>query len=154
MADAPDMSMVAYCGLCCDLCAERCRIPKQAAQLKNSMATEGWEFFGAEAHEEFADFWTLLGRIAGGGCRGCRAGGGFPGCEIRKCAKNRGVSTCADCAEYPCERVAGVGRTYPTLLADNVRMKEVGVEKWLAEQRERAATGFAYCDIRIRRQQT
>lgn len=42
-------------------------------------------------------------------CHGCRAGRieGLqfpdPECEIRQCALDRGVETCAECSEYPCD---------------------------------------------------
>jgi hypothetical protein len=38
---------------------------------------------------------------------------------------------------------------YPLLLADGRRMQQVGLEQWTAEQEARAATGFAYTDIRF-----
>ncbi len=144
-----DLSMVTYCGLCCDLCAERCRVPKQARQLRDSMRKEGWEYFGDQM-PNYTAFWAFLNRTADSpGCPGCRAGGGMPTCEIRKCAKNRGQEVCSSCADYPCEKVRAIAARYPTLLADAARMKEIGVAAWLGEQRKRAATGFAYVDIRI-----
>lgn len=44
-------------------------------------------------------------------CDGCRAEGGrlFFGsqsCAIRKCARQKGLATCAQCAEYACEKLA------------------------------------------------
>ncbi|MEW6106136.1 MAG: NAD-dependent epimerase/dehydratase family protein [Bacillota bacterium] len=38
---------------------------------------------------------------------------------------------------------------YPLLLADGRRMREIGLEKWVAEQEARDATGFAYADVRF-----
>lgn len=40
-------------------------------------------------------------------------------------------------------------RNYPAYLADTHRMQQVGLERWIAEQEARAATGFAYADIRF-----
>ncbi len=34
-----------------------------------------------------------------GRCPGCKAGGGFKGCKVRNCAKERGYDTCASCPE-------------------------------------------------------
>lgn len=38
---------------------------------------------------------------------------------------------------------------YPPFLADAHRLQQVGVERWIAAQEARAATGFAYADIRL-----
>jgi hypothetical protein len=41
---------------------------------------------------DFAEFWRFLeGLHATGGCPGCRAGGGFPECQIRNCTRERGL---------------------------------------------------------------
>jgi len=116
------------------------------------MAKEGYEYFGAEL-KGFAAFWEFLGQLsdAQNCCPGCRSGGGYPACEVRKCARAKGVSACPACAEYPCDRIRTFSKVYPTLIADGTRQKEVGVEKWIGEQEERAKTGFAYADIRINR---
>jgi hypothetical protein len=74
--------------------------------------------------------------------------GGYPKCPIRACAKERGITVCNSCPEFPCQRFE-ILRRYPTCIADNERMKNIGLERWIAEQEARAATGFAYGDIRF-----
>ena len=59
-------------------------------------------------------------------------------CSIRKCAREKKVDVCVFCQEYPCERLLGVAKGYPTLIADGKRMKEIGIEAWVQEQKERA----------------
>ena len=44
--------------------------------------------------------------------------------------------------------VGGLAKGYHMLIPDGKRMKEIGIEKWIAEQQDRAKTGFAYSDIR------
>jgi hypothetical protein len=39
-------------------------------------------------------------------------------------------------------------KLYPTLLSDNERMREIGLERWIEEQEARAGRGFVYSDIR------
>lgn len=142
------LELVTYCGLYCDLCAERIRIPRRAAALQAAMAEEGWPFWGPGV-AGFTEFWSFLEGLANGeGCPGCRAGGGFPGCQIRICARERGLDLCSECADFPCKYVGTLAARYPTLVADNVRMKSVGLEQWLAEQKERARRGVVYADIR------
>ena len=144
------MELVTYCGLYCDLCAERARIPHRAAALQAAMAEEGWPFWGSSI-PAFSEFWSYLEGLASGeGCPGCRAGGGFPGCQIRSCARERGLEVCSGCADFACEYVEALAARYPTLIADNVRMKAVGLEQWLMEQEERARRGVVYADTRYR----
>ena len=145
-----DMKYITYCGLYCRLCATAGRIPRQAQALRDTMAKEGYEFFGHEI-VGFTDFWGYLTRLSKQDqtCLGCRGGCGNPTCKIRQCARQREVEICpVDCQDYPCPAVRELAGVYPTLLADGARLKEVGVARWVAEQQQRAATGFAYADIR------
>jgi hypothetical protein len=145
-----NLKLVTYCGLYCPLCAERGRIPQQAQALREAMQKEGWEFFGPEVLDDFAAFWRVLTSVADpeDGCS-CRDGrGGPPSCAIRKCARAKHADVCPFCEDYPCEHIRTLAKGYPTLIADGLRMKELGIEGWVHEQEERAKTGFAYCDIR------
>ena len=144
-----ELKLVAYCGLYCGLCGERGRIPQQAEALKQTMAKEGYELWGEEL-PGFKEFWTFLERICDPdkACPGCRQKGGPPFCAIRKCAHDREIQVCTLCDEYPCERVEGLAKGYPTLIADGKRMQELGIKTWIQEQEERARTGFVYADIR------
>jgi len=143
------LKLVTYCGLYCGLCAQRSRIPREANRLKESMVKEGYEFWGKEL-PKFKDFWTFLTDLSNPekSCPGCRQDGGPPFCSIRKCARKSKIDVCIFCKEYPCKRVLGIAKGYPTLIADGKRMKEIGVEAWVKEQEERSKTGFAYVDIR------
>ena len=144
-----DIQLVTYCGLYCGLCGERARIPYRAHALREAMTKEGYEFWGGEI-PGFREFWSFLANLCepDRACPGCRRGGGPPFCAIRKCARERVVDVCGFCDEYPCERVLAIAQGYPTLLADGQRMREIGLERWIEEQEERAGTGFAYVDIR------
>jgi len=143
------LKYITYCGVYCELCSARGRIPKQAAALRETMAKEGWGHFGNEI-ENFKQFWEFLTNLSdkSKACPGCRAGGGPPFCGIRKCAQKKGVELCADCEEFPCHRIEGLAKGYINLIPDMKRMKEIGFDKWFEEQQERAKTGFVYADIR------
>ncbi|UCD50162.1 MAG: DUF3795 domain-containing protein [Phycisphaerales bacterium] len=144
-----ELELVTYCGLYCGLCSARGRIQRQAETLRQSMTKDGYDVWGAEL-PGFKEFWTFLRDLSDPekSCPGCRQDGGPPFCSIRKCARQRGIDVCVYCDEYPCRRVESIAKGYPTLIADGRRMKEIGVETWIAEQEERAKTGFAYVDIR------
>lgn len=147
--DVDKLKLVTYCGLYCELCAGRRRIPKQADVLRESMAKEGYEAWGKEI-PGFNEFWKFLTNLCDPetNCVGCRQGGGPPFCSIRKCAREREVDICVFCENYPCERIEMLGKGYPTLIPDGKRIKEIGIEAWISEQQERAKIGFAYADIR------
>jgi len=145
-----DLTEVTYCGLYCGMCASRRRIPAQAEEFRASLVKEGYDFFGKEIPvlaEGWGPFRAVLDHLALNPCPGCRAGGGYPACPIRACARDRGVTTCAECAEWPCDKSAFLAR-YVNLRGDVERLRKIGMERWLAEQEERAATGFCYADIR------
>ena len=144
-----DLRLVTYCGLYCGLCGQKCRIPQKAKDLKDAMQTEGYDEWG-ENIPGFKEFWKYLnGIVASESISSCREGTcGAPFCTIRKCAQEKNIDMCISCDEYPCARVEGIAKGYPTLLADGKRIKEIGLDKWIEEQEKRAQTGFAYADIR------
>jgi hypothetical protein len=141
------LELVTYCGLHCDLCSARARIPQQAAALQQTMADDGWTFWG-QTIPGFPEFWQFLEGLTGDGCPGCRAGGGDPGCQIRLCARERDFDQCIHCPDFPCRHVEALAARYPTLIADNRRLQAVGLAQWLDEQAERARRGVVYADIR------
>ena len=145
-----NLEEVTYCGLYCGLCASRRRIPRQAATLRETLRKEGYGrgYFDVPGLEKvFSAFWEGLGILADVPCPGCRAGAGFPGCSVRACAQEREVTACPLCPDFPCERLAMLNQ-YPLLVVDGKRMRQLGLEKWVAEQEAREATGFAYADVR------
>jgi hypothetical protein len=144
-----DLTYVTYCGLYCGLCSTRNRTPAQARALQETLRRDGMDRWGGGI-PGFHEFWTFLGGLAEPtGVGGCRSGEcGAPFCGIRKCAQARGIEVCWQCDEYPCKRVLGLASGYPTLLADGERARDIGWEAWIAEQEARAATGFAYVDVR------
>ncbi len=144
-----DLAQVTYCGLYCGLCSQRGRVPPQARALRDTMRRDGWEHWGQEI-ENFSAFWKFLNGLGESEARcSCRVGEcGPPFCGIRKCAREKKVEVCPDCAEYPCQRIQSLAKGYVNLLADGERMKAIGLAAWIAEQEERRKTGFVYADIR------
>jgi hypothetical protein len=93
--------------------------------------------------------------VAGGGieykpgsittCRGCNSGEvsiWCADCEIKNCAREKGVRYCLRCADFPCEKSRGFmddprypyHRDVPEMMA---RLNQVGLEKWAEEQSQR-----------------
>jgi hypothetical protein len=143
------LRLVTYCGLHCDLCSARGRLPRQAGALRDTMRKEGWEHWG-NSFPRFKEFWQFLTDMSEPehSCPGCRQGGGPPFCGIRKCARKKGHDLCVECKEWPCSRIEGLAAGYINLIADSERHKRIGTAQWLKEQEARARTGFCYSDIR------
>lgn len=80
-------------------------------------------------------------------CPGCQLGEQHAYCSVyRCCVTKRGLFTCADCHEYPCERllrVLGVEEDLDSFISHKPalpnldRIREAGLETYLGEQRER-----------------
>lgn len=135
-------NLVTYCGLYCGLCGVRARIPQRAAALRESLRVAE-----KEGPEPFRRVLAELAAPPGNRC--CRAGtcDNTGHCGIRKCAVAKGVFACPLCSEYPCKRIATLGRNEPTLVHDGQRLKEIGLEAWIAEQEHRRQVGFCYDDV-------
>jgi len=79
--------------------------------------------------------------VGEGECKGCRGPleqHWTPGCVFQPCAKDRGHRYCFECDDFPCEKLqafASDGYDHHRLAVENMkRMKEIGLEKWLAQQ--------------------
>ena len=92
-------------------------------------------------------FWSFLkGMAVDGVCISCKAGSGNPGCEVRKCAKEKDIEICALCDNYPCELFEKYFNGYPILKSDNSVLRENGMDVWLKLQNERQTQGFTYAE--------
>ncbi|HWQ98293.1 MAG TPA: DUF3795 domain-containing protein [Clostridia bacterium] len=77
-------------------------------------------------------------------CPGCRARLSEPDeyqrkCIMRSCVQERGLFSCAACADRPCKRMKVFGKRYREgygvdLAADAEKIREVGVEVFLRDQ--------------------
>ena len=94
--------MIGYCGSNCHGCAiylaTREQDPKKKREMRVDIAWNLKEHYGWECKpEDVAD------------CDGCKAENArhFSGgdCQVRKCARDKGIENCADCNEYPCEKI-------------------------------------------------
>jgi hypothetical protein len=102
---------VAYCGLMCDGCpiywATQETDPEKQAKMRTAIARLGQEQYDLTFRpEDISD------------CDGCRTENGrlFSGCktcEIRDCARERNLKTCAHCDDYACEKLRKMFATDP-----------------------------------------
>jgi hypothetical protein len=87
--------MLGYCGVECSKCTAYIATINNDDELRRRYAAEQSEFFGMEILPEQIN------------CVGCLEDGAHLGycsmCEIRRCCRERGFKTCAECNEYVCE---------------------------------------------------
>jgi hypothetical protein len=143
-------TLVTYCGLYCDLCSDRTKIPERARALMEELKKADYEDWGPDILEGFTEFWSLLRKLTVvEDDRCCRTGKcGSPSCAIRKCAIGKGIYVCPECQDYPCAKIKTLGKSEPTLVHDGEKIKEHGLDAWIIEQKERKRVGFCYSDIR------
>jgi len=139
-----DKKFSCYCGLYCVNCAVKVKVEPASKILYDEMKTAGFE----EIIKFIPDgdkFWAFLKSMAVDGvCVSCRDGSGNPGCEVRECAREKGVEMCAFCESYPCARIDSFDAGYPVLKQDNALLREKGWDVWGKMQDERQTGGFTY----------
>ncbi len=89
--------IVAYCGLVCSEC--------EAYLATQANDIEALERMAATAREQYG---VASATAENGRCDGCPGETVYKGactsaCNVRRCAVERGVATCAACAEYGCD---------------------------------------------------
>ena len=79
-----------------------------------------------------------------GRCRGCKILCLTFSCKIFNCCvKRKGLTTCAECDDFPCEKNNPETHQYEYFVTNKIcipnlyRIKEVGLEIWLEEQKRR-----------------
>jgi len=92
---------LAYCGLICRTCAiyaaTREKDRKKQREMRAEIARQIEQHYGQKGKPEDV-----------GDCDGCKTEGGrlfCTGCQIRKCAVDKGIENCAYCGDYPCEAI-------------------------------------------------
>jgi hypothetical protein len=90
--------IIAYCGIICSEC------PAYIATQKNDDALR------AETAKKWSEMTKTDIKPVDINCDGCPANSSrlykdVPGCEVRKCAREKKVSTCAACPDYPCAKL-------------------------------------------------
>ncbi len=102
---------IAYCGLNCGGCPAF-HAALRLTEAERQVVAEKWNVDFGGSHT-----------VADIDCVGCTHEGRHApycesGCEIRKCAVGRAVTTCAECAAYGCESLAGFLAVVPDARAN------------------------------------
>jgi hypothetical protein len=138
------LSDLAPCGLSCRKCFANNRgdIVTLSRQLQERLAGFGVyaERFSdfLPAFKEYPAFQALLDHFAEGHCDGCRQGGClFPNCGVTTCYREKAVEFCFQCDEFPCNHTNFDPHLERRWRQMNERMREIGVEAYHEETRDR-----------------
>ncbi|MBE0634908.1 DUF3795 domain-containing protein [Candidatus Bipolaricaulota bacterium] len=114
-----DRNLEAFCGLYCGACYTY--VARQRGTLADHAASRGRPLEDAK-------------------CNGCRSGvlsSSCRDCTLRDCAQERGLTSCGDCFDMPCDELLRITKLLPHLveIVGNLeRLREVGSAEWLDEQ--------------------
>ena len=133
--------LVAPCSDYCGGCGQyNGLVSETAKQMREFADLYGFEF-RSEGAFDFKQFMKgLEWFIDNARCPGCHRGGGPPWCEVRRCCSEKGLRICFECDEFPCPKIEEYGD--PDTMDRYRRFKEIGFEKWVGEQTQKANEGY------------
>lgn len=150
--DPKMLDIIAPCSMFCSTCTA-CKYGEISNHSKGLLRL-------LEGHEEFLDknltkeyrhklnefkiFKKKLEKYAYPKCSGCRnvraSGCSIKNCIIPDCTKKHHVYFCAECYEFPCNKVNESKYKKTTIekwLKGNLRIKECGIEKYYIENKDK-----------------
>lgn len=103
MKKSANKQRIAYCGINCSTCPAFVATQKQQEKVRMRIA----KLWSDQEHEYQACEIT---------CKGCHEPWGkkfrhCQDCEVRECARVKLLDTCADCNEYPCEKLLSLHKS-------------------------------------------
>jgi len=161
-------SLAAPCGLYCGACVlyrankrgdseflaqGKENFTQMLSHLKEQFADseEGQQIPGMPPSMKGLDISRMLKEMQVEGslcCEGCLSDVVAPQCRVcgfRDCTKEKGITTCAECCDMPCQWVIdfkGDGMPHHSEVVTNLeRQREIGIDAWLAEQEEKWRCG-------------
>lgn len=138
---------LAPCGLDCGKCYAYVDgdIKNLSNQLKVSLgnfdiyAERFTELFNGDIFKKYPDFKELLAYFTTADCNGCRKENCkiFKDCKVRNCFEKKGVDFCFQCSDFPCDHTGFDEHLQKRSEDINNRMKEIGVEKYYDEIKDK-----------------
>lgn len=138
---------LAPCGLHCGKCFAFSDgdISKNSKQLKESLgefdiyAERFVELINEPVFKKYSDFKELLDYFSKVQCGGCRKENCaiFKVCKVRDCFEKQGVDFCFQCSLFPCDNTGFDKHLRERSVKINLRMKEIGVEEYYNEIKDK-----------------
>jgi len=131
------------CGVYCGQCPNgNGRVKMMAGELKRLVDTTRYDWVRDVVKSfSYDEFRKGLEWFSDSQCPMCLNGGGAP-CPNRKCASEKSLQTCLSCDDYlTCKNTEYQRETYPFVVDNYNRVKQVGLQKHLEEEEQRAKAG-------------
>ena len=112
-----EKKLAGYCGMYCSACAIHTgEIKVAVSRLKElvdlyEIARVAPLLGGIENFPQFLKTLDDLARVFGG-CVGCKAGGGWHDCPMRKCCSEKRLKSCYECEKMPCQELVKFQRKH------------------------------------------
>jgi hypothetical protein len=135
------LGRLAPCGLDCSRCADYNSGEIQELSTRLAQLLDGYRRVAKvkalikpvfNGYPQFEDVLKLFTQAACSGCRGDNVLCPIE-CVAGACTREKGVDFCFQCEEFPCSKKINV-QIKERWLKFNLRMKEIGVEKYCEEQ--------------------
>lgn len=114
---------IAYCGLYCPMCSFVAASETKDRKHLQDMP-ELYDYLKGRTLEECD-------------CAGCKEQVDRCKCDMKPCAAEKGITSCADCTDFPCHAIDDFGHDgaphHAEALRSLWRIKEVGYDQWLEE---------------------
>jgi len=140
-------SRLAPCGLHCGKCFAFADgdIRLQSRQLKGNLgnfdvyAERFVTMLDEPAFSKYPDFKLFLNLLSESKCKGCRKEQCvlFKTCKVRDCSEKKSVDFCFECNDFPCNDTGFDEHLYKRSVHINRRMKEIGVESYYKEIKDK-----------------
>ena len=138
---------LAPCGLNCSKCfafntgdiVQLSRKLRDALGSFDNYAKRFIDLLDEKTFIKYPEFKEMLNYFSLPKCRGCRIEKCklFKECKVRECAKIHQVDYCFECTEYPCSNTGFDKNLYDRSIQINNRMKEIGVENYYEEIKDK-----------------
>lgn len=140
-------NLIAFCGLYCGDCHGYAgTIPDLACDLRKELRKYKYDKFAkflsgfgfAKELKNYETCYNVLGFMVKFRCRkGCRNGGGYPFCKIRKCCQKKGIDGCWECNDFKdCNKLDFLKPVHGDAHIKNLKkIKRGGKEKFIEEKR-------------------
>ena len=129
---------VGYCGRYCRMCHSEKDAMRKAAmllldQVKNHIGVARTINRKGGKCEETIKGLEILSKYA---CMfNCKGGGGWSGCQIRKCCVAKGFNFCYECPDFACKENWGKWKAFSDAEIKQLQeMKEIGMKEWIKKQ--------------------
>ena len=151
MIDEKIKAAIAPCGLCCETCFAHVdgdirRYSQKLSEKLGNFHINAKRFetlLGNPIFRKYTDFKEMLDYFASENCTGCRNEQCklFTNCGVRPCHQEKQVDFCWQCKDFPCENTnfdPGLNKAWKMI---NEKIREVGIETYCEEARNRPRYG-------------